>query len=57
MNIDINGVVKVYGEVLRSALQEMAPIITKQVKFKKKLSWFNSNTKDGISERCKLERE
>ena len=29
MNMDINGAVKVYDEALRSALQEMAPIMTK----------------------------
>ena len=56
-NKDINGAVKVYEEVLGSALQEMAPIMTKQVKFKKKLPWFNSNIKNGIHERCKLERK
>ena len=57
MNMDINGAVKVYDEVLRSALQEMAPIMTKQVKIKKKPPWLSSNIKNGISERCKLERE
>ena len=29
----------------------------KHVKIKKKLPWLNSNIKNGISERCKLERE
>ena len=57
MNMDINGTVKVYDEVLRSALQEMAPIMTKQAKIKKKLPWFNSNIVNRISERHKLERE
>ena len=57
MNMDFNRAVKVYGEVLRSALQEIAPIMTKQVKIKKKLPWFSSNIKNGISERCKLQRE
>ena len=54
MNMDINGAVKVYDEVLRSALQEMVQIMTKQVKIKKKLPWFSSNIKNGISERHKL---
>ena len=57
MNLDINGAVKVYDEVLRSALQEMAPIMTKQVKIKKKLPWFRSNIKNEISERHKLQRQ
>ena len=56
MNMDINGPVKVYDEVLRCALQEMVPIMTKQLKIKKKLPWFNSNIKIGISERCNLKR-
>ena len=54
MNMDINGAVKVYDEVLRSALQEMAPIMKKQVKIKKKLPWFSSNIKNGISENTNL---
>ena len=29
MSMDINGAVKIYDEVLKSALQEMAPIMTK----------------------------
>ena len=56
-NTDINRSVKVYDEVLRSTLQEMAPIMTKQVKFKKKHPWFSRNIKNGISERHKLQRE
>ena len=35
----------------------MVPIMTKQVKIKKKLPWFNNNIKNGISERHKLKRE
>ena len=57
MNMDINRAVKVYDEVPRSSLQEMAPIMTKQVKIKKKFLWFSSNIKNGISERHKLEKE
>ena len=56
-NKDINATVKDYDEVLRSALQEKAPIMRKEVKIKNKLPWFNSNIKIGICERHKLERK